>query len=306
MGQSERKVRRTWQQRPAAGQQAGDAADAQGVRSVQRALDILSLLTEDRPSVSIREIVERPGWPRRRCSASCPPWSRAGCCGRPRAATWPVPACGAGRIWPGAAGSCRRRRSAMMRDLGRPAPRDRQPVRRARHLPGLHRAAGEPAAAAARRPRRRRAAAVGRCLGQGAAPRRAASPAGPGRAQLAVRRGPRRDAAGVDRRGRARRVRGEPRRTRGRPVRGRRADPRPLRRGRRRARAERTDAAVHRGPGRRVRRRPQAGRRPHVRARVRPSRSARRPDRRQRAPAGARKEYAHAATDRSPASGCST
>ncbi|WP_327010296.1 IclR family transcriptional regulator [Dactylosporangium sp. NBC_01737] len=32
-----------------------------GVRSVQRALDILTLLTEDRPAVSIREIVEETG-----------------------------------------------------------------------------------------------------------------------------------------------------------------------------------------------------------------------------------------------------
>jgi DNA-binding IclR family transcriptional regulator len=40
---------------------AGDSADQQGVRSVQRALDILSLLTEDRPTVSIRDIVEATG-----------------------------------------------------------------------------------------------------------------------------------------------------------------------------------------------------------------------------------------------------
>jgi DNA-binding IclR family transcriptional regulator len=37
------------------------AADAQGVRSVQRALDILSLLSEERPVVSIRDIVESTG-----------------------------------------------------------------------------------------------------------------------------------------------------------------------------------------------------------------------------------------------------
>jgi DNA-binding IclR family transcriptional regulator len=40
---------------------AADAGEAQGVRSVQRALDILSLLTEERPVVSIREIVEATG-----------------------------------------------------------------------------------------------------------------------------------------------------------------------------------------------------------------------------------------------------
>jgi DNA-binding IclR family transcriptional regulator len=36
-------------------------SDAQGVRSIRRALDILSLLTDDRPSVSIRDIVEATG-----------------------------------------------------------------------------------------------------------------------------------------------------------------------------------------------------------------------------------------------------
>jgi len=38
-----------------------EPADQQGVRSVQRALDILSLLTDDRPTVSIRQIVESTG-----------------------------------------------------------------------------------------------------------------------------------------------------------------------------------------------------------------------------------------------------
>ena len=38
-----------------------DQSEAQGVRSVQRALDILSLLTEERPTVSIRHIVEATG-----------------------------------------------------------------------------------------------------------------------------------------------------------------------------------------------------------------------------------------------------
>jgi DNA-binding IclR family transcriptional regulator len=40
---------------------ASDQSEAQGVRSVQRALDILSLLTEERPTVSIRDIVESTG-----------------------------------------------------------------------------------------------------------------------------------------------------------------------------------------------------------------------------------------------------
>jgi DNA-binding IclR family transcriptional regulator len=44
--------------------QAGDAADAQGVRSIRRALDILSLLTDDTPVVSIRDITEATGLPK--------------------------------------------------------------------------------------------------------------------------------------------------------------------------------------------------------------------------------------------------
>jgi DNA-binding IclR family transcriptional regulator len=41
---------------------SGDSSpDSPGVRSVQRALDILSLLSEERPAVSIREIVEETG-----------------------------------------------------------------------------------------------------------------------------------------------------------------------------------------------------------------------------------------------------
>ena len=40
---------------------AEEPADQHGVRSVQRALDILSLLTDDRPAVSIREIVDSTG-----------------------------------------------------------------------------------------------------------------------------------------------------------------------------------------------------------------------------------------------------
>ena len=44
-----------------AAEPTGDGGEAQGVRSVQRALDILSLLTEDRPSVTVRDIVEATG-----------------------------------------------------------------------------------------------------------------------------------------------------------------------------------------------------------------------------------------------------
>ena len=38
-----------------------DDSSASGVRSVQRALDILSLLTEDRPSITVREVVAATG-----------------------------------------------------------------------------------------------------------------------------------------------------------------------------------------------------------------------------------------------------
>lgn len=44
--------------------QAGDAADAQGVRSIRRALDILSLLTDDKPVVSIRDVTDSTGLPK--------------------------------------------------------------------------------------------------------------------------------------------------------------------------------------------------------------------------------------------------
>jgi DNA-binding IclR family transcriptional regulator len=49
-------------QRP--GQQAGDAADAQGVRSIRRALDILSLLNDDKPVISIRDITDATSLPK--------------------------------------------------------------------------------------------------------------------------------------------------------------------------------------------------------------------------------------------------
>ncbi|GGN94112.1 IclR family transcriptional regulator [Actinoplanes lobatus] len=43
------------------GTSRAESADQQGVRSVQRALGILGLLTDDRPVVSVREIVEATG-----------------------------------------------------------------------------------------------------------------------------------------------------------------------------------------------------------------------------------------------------
>ncbi|GAA4729073.1 IclR family transcriptional regulator [Phytohabitans rumicis] len=49
------------QQAPTQRSDAAEASETGGVRSVQRAMDILSLLTETRPVVSIREIVEATG-----------------------------------------------------------------------------------------------------------------------------------------------------------------------------------------------------------------------------------------------------
>jgi DNA-binding IclR family transcriptional regulator len=46
---------------PAGRPPAAESADPQAVRSVQRALDILALLTEDRPAVSVRDIVDATG-----------------------------------------------------------------------------------------------------------------------------------------------------------------------------------------------------------------------------------------------------
>jgi DNA-binding IclR family transcriptional regulator len=46
---------------PAEQAPAAESGDAQGVRSVQRALDILALITEDRPTITVREIVDATG-----------------------------------------------------------------------------------------------------------------------------------------------------------------------------------------------------------------------------------------------------
>jgi DNA-binding IclR family transcriptional regulator len=45
-------------------QDASDGAESGGVRSVQRAVEIMSLLTEQRPTVTIREIVDATGLPK--------------------------------------------------------------------------------------------------------------------------------------------------------------------------------------------------------------------------------------------------
>ncbi len=59
--ETRQKPSRTLEQTP---QPAADGADQHGVRSVNRALDILTLLTADRPAVTIREIVEATGLPK--------------------------------------------------------------------------------------------------------------------------------------------------------------------------------------------------------------------------------------------------
>ncbi|MDQ7904814.1 IclR family transcriptional regulator [Phytohabitans sp. ZYX-F-186] len=51
----------TKHQAPTPRSDAADVSEAGGVRSVQRAMDILSLLTDARPVVSIREIVDETG-----------------------------------------------------------------------------------------------------------------------------------------------------------------------------------------------------------------------------------------------------
>ena len=44
--------------------QSDDLGDTQGVRSIRRALDILSLLTDETPSITIRDITEATGLPK--------------------------------------------------------------------------------------------------------------------------------------------------------------------------------------------------------------------------------------------------
>ena len=173
-------------------------ADAQGVRSIRRALDILSLLTDDTPAVSIRDIIggDRPAeddGP----APGADPGAKRPALGHPRRLHGRSRAVALGL--PGAA-----ELAAAPRDPGddagpgRPAPGDREPLRAARHQPGVRRPAG---------------VARGRCatssqvgdelpLWAGASAkvllqRRARRAARPHRAPLALRRRPRRRRCGT-------------------------------------------------------------------------------------------------------------
>ena len=173
------------------------AEESEGVRSIRRALDILSLLTDDTAvHIGPRHRGRPPACRRRRCCAWCRRWSTAGLLWATAGGYMPVPACGAGRTWPGEAGSSRRKPRRMMRDLGTRHARNGEPVRAARHQPGVGRAAGVAAAAAARR---RPSATNCRC-GAARRPRCCCatrrSPCSPDRAPVARRRGPPRNTCG--------------------------------------------------------------------------------------------------------------
>ena len=190
----------------------------------------------------------RPGCPRPRSCAWCTPWSRAGCCGPPPAATSPAPGCGAGPTWPGEAGSCRRRRRRLMRDLG------------ARHQETVNlyvlRDICRVCVAQQESPRPlRHVVQVGDelPLWAGASSKILLSDAPDALLVRVARRSPGGESiwrrCGVGGRRPARRLRGQPRRTRGGPVRRRGAGHRPLRRCGGRAGAERPHPALYRRNG---------------------------------------------------------
>ncbi len=94
----------------------GDS-DSGGVRSVQRAVEIMSLLTEQRPTVTIREVVEATGLPKttvlRIVGDAGAQWPALGHPERLRCRTWPVAMGPPGQEELGAAGGTR----ALMREL---------------------------------------------------------------------------------------------------------------------------------------------------------------------------------------------
>ena len=273
--------------------QAGDAADAQGVRSIRRALDILSLLTDDTPVVSIRDITEATGLPKttvlrlvHTLEQSGLLWATSGgYMAGPGLWRWAYLARRSWQLPP--------ETQATMRDLG------------AKHQETVNlyvlRDIARVCIAQQESPRPlRHVVQVGDelPLWAGASSKILLSDAPETLLARVARRSPdgekhletlkqwaadaRRDGYAVSH--------GE----RGRHLRGRRARHRPLRVGGRRARDERPHAPVHRGPGHGIRGRPQAGRRTHVRARVRPSPRPGHLTPGRRAPAGAHKEYLHA------------
>ena len=95
-------------QAPTSGEGSGGDG-AGGVRSVQRALEILDLLSEERPQITIREIVDGTGLAKTTAirlaqtldAGGAALGDRVGLHGRARA-------CGAGRTWRATPGSCPR------------------------------------------------------------------------------------------------------------------------------------------------------------------------------------------------------
>ena len=212
------------------------------MRSVQRALDILSLLTEDRPTVSIREIVEATGLAKTTVIRLVSTLEQSGLLwatsGGYMAGPGPV---ALGASGPAQLGAAARRPSGCMREL---AARQRetvnvyvardiyrvciaqqespQPLRHVVHVGDeLPLWAGASAKVLLRDASAALLARIAR-----------SSPYGAGHVKRLREWIDEAAVAGL---------RGQPRRTRGRPVRRRRADPRPLRRGRRRARPQRSD-----------------------------------------------------------------
>ncbi len=160
--------------------QDGDAGDAQGVRSIRRALDILSLLTDDTPVVSIRDITDATGLPKttvlrlvHTLEQSGLLWaSSGGYMAGPGLWRWAYLARRSWQLPP--------ETQATMRDLG---AKHRETVNFyvLRDIARVCIAQQESAAAAAaRRPGRRRAPAVGRGVVQGPAQRRTGDAARPG------------------------------------------------------------------------------------------------------------------------------
>ena len=150
-------------------QQAGDAADAQGVRSIRRALDILSLLTDDKPVVSVRDITDATSLPKttvlrlvHTLEQSGLLWATAGgYMAGPGLWRWAYLARRSWQLPP--------ETQATMRDLG---AKHQETVNLyvLRDICRVCVAQQEsPQGAAARRPGGRRAAAVGRCVVQGPA-----------------------------------------------------------------------------------------------------------------------------------------
>ena len=158
-----------------------------GVRSVQRALDILSLLTEDSPTVSVREIVEATGlakttvirlvstleqsgllWATANGYAAGPGlWRWAHLARR----SWQLPPDTQRAMSDLAARQGETVNVYVVRDVNRVCVAQQESPRALRHVVQ----------------HRRRVAAVGRCVRQGAASRRSAESARPGRRQFALR-----------------------------------------------------------------------------------------------------------------------